>query len=214
MSKIIVFGARGRMGRHAVSEALRRGHEVTAVVRESDALESAEGLEVVVGDVADVASVAALATGHDAAVSALGPRAEDERAALGDHWMTLIEGLEQAGVGRLVIVGGAGSLEVEGGGRLVDTPDFHEQWKRTALAHADGLERLQASDSAVDWAYFSPGALFDANGERTGEYRLSGDEILIGEDGRSYLSYADGAVVVIDEIEQDRHHRRRFHAAK
>jgi putative NADH-flavin reductase len=113
----------------------------------------------------------------------------------------------------LVVVGGAGSLLVDGSTRLVDTPDFHEAWKATALAHADVLAGLRSGDAPVDWAYMSPGAFFDAAGPRSGTYRLSGDDLLTTEEGASYLSYADGAIVVLDEIETPRHHRERFHAA-
>jgi putative NADH-flavin reductase len=115
-------------------------------------------------------------------------------------------------VPRLISVGGAGSLLVASGQRLVDTPDFHDEWKPEALAAADALEAFRAADTEVDWAFVSPGALL-VPGERTGVYRLGGDELLVDEQGRSHISMEDFAVAILDEAEAPKHSRERFTAA-
>ena len=92
----------------------------------------------------------------------------------------MLSGLSQAGVRRLVVVGGAGSLEVASGTRLVDTPDFHEEWKPEALGQAEALDLYRSAETDVDWTYVSPGALL-APGERTGRYRTAGDQLLVGD---------------------------------
>lgn len=209
MSKIVIFGARGRLGRLTVAEALRRGHEVTAVTRDGAGLEPANGLRIAAGEIVDTDGIAALATGHDVGISTIGPRIGDSHEQFSDNIQTMLAGLHQAGVSRGIIVGGAGSSEVADGTLLIDTPDFPTAAKPRASSVATALRRLRASQTSVDWAFMSPPAFFDPAGERTGTYRL-GTENLISDDEGSYLSYADGAVVLIDEVEQLRHHFTRF----
>ena len=209
MSKIVIFGARGRLGRLTVAEALRRGHEVTAVTRDGTGLEPSDGLRIVVGDIVDPDGVAALATGHDVGISTIGPRIGDSHEQLSDNIQTMLAGLHQAGVPRAIIVGGAGSSEVAPGKLLIDTPDFPEVAKPTASSAVTALRRLRASETPVDWAFMSPAAFFDPSGVRTGTYRLGTDNLISDGEG-SYLSYADGAIALIDEVEQPRHHFTRF----
>ena len=212
--RIVVFGARGKLGRLVVDEALDRGHEVTAVERDPAPFAADRpGMTVVPGDVTDPDAVARAAAGHDAAVSTIGPRVGTDGSYLADVARSLLAGIASAGVPRLLVVGGAGSLRVAGGGRLVDTPDFHPEWKPAALAHAAALEVYRAAGPEVDWVYFSPAAVFDAEGERTDRYRLGGDDLLTDASGASHLSYADGAAAVLAELENPRHHRERFTAA-
>jgi uncharacterized protein len=142
--KVVVFGASGTIGRAITSELLERGHTVTAATRSGAPV---EGLVVraVTGDAADPASVARLAQGQDAVASATGPRcdgSEDPEESLGRAARGLAEGLRRAGVPRLVVVGGAGSLEITPGLRLMDTPDYPPAWKPTALAHARVLDEV------------------------------------------------------------------------
>jgi uncharacterized protein len=209
MSTIIIFGARGRLGKLIVAEALQRGHEVTAVTRDGTGLEPADRLSVVTGEITDPQSVASVAAGHQVAISAIGPRPGDAHEHLSDSFQTLLKGLGEAGVPRVVIVGGAGSSEVAPGKRLIDQPDFPEVAKPTASAAVLALDRLRETETPVDWAFMSPAAFFDPTGPLTGRYRLGKDELIADEQG-SYLSYADGAVVVLDEVEQERHHFTRF----
>jgi hypothetical protein len=132
---------------------------------------------------------------------------------LSDVARGLLAGLAQAQVLRLVTAGGAGSLVVPSGQRLVDTPDFHDEWKAEALAGSDALELFRtADDTPVNWTYISPGALL-APGERTGRYRTADDELLVDEHGRSHISMEDFAIAMLDEVEGDAHPRRRFTAA-
>ena len=209
MRKIVIFGARGRLGRLTVAEALQRGHEVTAVTRDGTGLDPADGLTVVTGEIEDPDGVAAVARGHDVAISAIGPRPGDAHEQFSDNLQTLLAGLHQAGVPRAIIVGGAGSSEVAPGQLLIDTPDFPEVAKPTASSAVTALRRLRATETPVDWAFMSPAAFFDPDGERTGRYRMGTDN-LISDDEGSYLSYADGAIVLIDEVEEPRHHFTRF----
>ena len=205
--KLIVYGANGRQGSRLVSEALARGHDVTAAVHDRAHAGNVDPrAPVVVADASDPASIAAVAAGHDAALLATrGPGHADVARAM-------LSGLSQAGVHRLVVVGGAGSLEVASGARLVDTPDFHEEWKPEALGQAEALDVYRTADTDVDWTYVSPGAML-APGERTGRYRTAGDQLLAGDDGRSEISMEDFAVALLDEAEQGRHVRQRFTAA-
>ena len=209
MARIILFGARGKLGHFLIPEALDRGHEVTAVTRDGSGIEPADRLSIVVGEITDPAGVAALAVGHDAAVSAIGPREGDPHEKLSQDFQTLLAGLAEAGVPRVVIVGGAGSSEVAPGQLLIDQPDFPEFAKPTASKAVTALRKLRATETPVDWAFMSPAAFFDPDGPRTGTYR-TGTDNLISDDEGSYLSYADGAIAVVDEVEQANHHFTRF----
>jgi hypothetical protein len=212
MAKIVVFGAGGRFGRAFITEATGRGHQVTAVVRDparhSDLAGS--GITVVTGDVVDSGQVAAAAAGHDVAVNAVGPAADSPRSYLADGVKSLLDGVVAAGVGRLLVVGGAGSLEVAPGARLLDTPDFPDAYKAGATSAAEALDVLRTSDTTVDWVYVSPAAFFNPDGPRTGDYRVGGDELLTDDNGDSHISYADYAVALVDEIESPTHHRQRI----
>jgi len=209
--KLIIFGASGALGTRLVTEALERGHEVTAVARDGARLDDRGGrIATACSDATDAGSVAGVAPGHDAALSAVTQHQQPEM--LSDAARGLLDGLARAGVPRLIVAGGAGSLLVASGQRLVDTPDFHDEWKPEALAQGAALEVYRAADTTVDWAYVSPGALL-APGERTGRYRLGGDELLVGEDGRSHISMEDFAVAILDEVEDPKHPRQRFTAA-
>jgi putative NADH-flavin reductase len=213
MSRIILFGARGKLGPHVIAEALKRGHEVTAVTRDGTGVDPAENVTVVAGEITDAASVADLARGHDVAISAIGPRPGDEHERFSDNLQALLAGLGEAGVPRLIITGGAGSSEVAPGKLLIDTPDFPEVAKPTSSAAVTALRRLRSAETPVDWAFMSPAAFFDPNGPRTGTYRLGTDN-LISDDEGSYLSYADGAIVLLDEVDEPRHHFTRFTAGR
>lgn len=204
--KLLVFGANGRQGSRVVTEALERGHEVTAVVHDAARADAVDTrAQVAVADARDAAAVAAVAGGHDAAINAT--RGEYVEIAQG-----LLTGLSQAGVKRLVTVGGAGSLLVENGERLVDQPYFPDVAKAEALAAAEGLDAYRAAETDVDWTFASPAALLDP-GERTGSYRTGGDQLLTDDEGNSRISMEDFAIALVDEVEQGRHLKQRFTAA-
>ncbi|MFD5556380.1 NAD(P)-dependent oxidoreductase [Streptomyces sp. NPDC127068] len=213
--RVTVFGAAGNAGSRIVSEALGRGHEVTAVVRDSARFAQLPArVTPRVGDASRAAQVRALAAGQDVVIGATRPPQgqEDELAAAARG---LLAGLTGTGV-RLLVVGGAGSLVVPGsGGRLlVDDPAYvPPAWRDVALGSQRQLEVFRAATDVtggdVDWAYVSPPAILEP-GERTGRYRTGRDEVLTGPDGLSRISMEDLAIALLDEVERPRHHRTRF----
>ena len=209
--KLIVFGANGALGRRLVMECLERGLEVTAAVRDISRFEGvAREVKVVAADATNPDAVAAVAAGHDEALSAVTQHSHPE--VLVAVAQSLLDGLSAAGVARLVVAGGAGSLYVSDGVRLMDTPDFHDDWKPEAQAQADALDTYRAAETDVDWSYVSPGALLEP-GERTGEYRVGDDHLLTSDDGHSRISMEDFAIAMIDEAVEPQHSRNRFTAA-
>ncbi|WP_413802149.1 NAD(P)-dependent oxidoreductase [Streptomyces iranensis] len=210
MSRIVIFGAGGRAGRQAVAEARRRGHEVTAVVREPSRYSGLAdgGVRIAAGDVTDAADVAALADGHDAAinVAAVYGAGTDPDAFFKSAAHALVKGLSQAGVDRLIAVGLSALLPAPDGTRLLDAPGFPAEFRPFCLAHAAGLEILHTQGGALDWLYVSPAGDFDHEGERTGHYRTCEQG-----DMAARISYADFALVLLDETETPRH--RRSHLA-
>jgi len=210
--KLVLFGATGTIGQRILSEALRRGHSVTAVARNPSKLQTADtNVTAVAGDVLDADQVAKIVAGHDAAINATSP-AHDAPEVVTDVARSLITGLKSAEVKRLLIVGGAGSLEVAPGVELVDTPEFPAAWKPIAIAHRNVLEVYRAEAGDLDWTYFSPAA-FIQPGERTGVFRVGGDQLLTDAEGQSRISAEDFAIALIDEIEQPKHIKQRFTAA-
>jgi putative NADH-flavin reductase len=210
---IVIFGATGMIGRRIVQEALSRGHTVTGVVRDPSRSDlSGEGLTLAQGDLRDGASVARLAAGHDAAVSAFGPAQDQPVEIVADVARTLLDALPKAGVRRLIFVSGAGSLEVAPGVQLLDVPEFPAEWRGIAAAHRDALELFRSSDSDLDWTVFSPAA-YISPGERTGRYRTGTDQLVADAQGHSAISAEDYAVALLDELEQPKFIRRRFTAA-
>ena len=202
MGMIVVFGAGGRAGRQAVAEARRRGHRVTAVVRDPARYsgQTDKGVRVVDGDVTKAADVAALAAGNDAVINAAAAyEGTDPDAFFTDAAHALNKGMGQAGVDRLVAVGLSALLPGPDGTRLMDVAGFPAEFRPFCRAHAAGLDAL--GDGTVDWVYVSPVGDFDHDGDRTGHYT-------IGEHGdlTARISYADFALVLLDEAETPRHH--------
>ena len=216
MSTIVIFGASGMIGQRAVREALSRGHEVTAVVRNpAKVTEQHPNLTVKAGDVTDPAAVEKLVAGADAVISTVSPR--DPGSEPRDQVVANIDGLVTAlrSLGEnapyLLVVGGAGSLLVGSGERLVDQPFFPDMYKTEALAHAAGLEKLRGVTD-VAWTYVSPAGVI-APGQRTGDFRLGDDYLVTDSAGNSNISAEDYAIVLIDEAEKREHIGRRFTAA-
>jgi len=198
--KIAVIGATGHAGSRIVDELVRRGHAVTAIVRNPDKVPVRAGVTAVKGDVFDRAGLARLLAGHDAAVSAVHFTASDPA--------VLIAAVKDADVSRYLVVGGAGSLEVAPGVALVTTPDFPPAYKAEAEKGGAFLDLLRA-EKELNWTFLSPSALF-VEGERTGKFRLGGDRLLVGADGKSWISFEDYAAALADEIERPAHLRKRF----
>ncbi|WP_067486450.1 NAD(P)-dependent oxidoreductase [Actinomadura hibisca] len=202
MSEIVVFGAGGRGGRAAVAEARRRGHAVTAVVRDpaKHGDLAADGVRVVAGDVTDAASVAAVAAGHDAAINSTYDFGTEPAAFFTTAAEALLDGLRRAGVGRLVHVGLSSVLEDASGTLLMDTPGYPQEYRSFSLGHAAGNDTLR-KDAEFDWVVVSPSGDFDHEGPRTGRYRLAPAAM------DSRISYADFAIALLDEIDSPAHHR-------
>ncbi|NNA97485.1 NAD(P)-dependent oxidoreductase [Pseudomonas gessardii] len=200
MSKIAIIGATGRAGSQLLEEALRRGHTVTAIARNTAALAARPGLTVKQADALDANALQQAISGSDVVISAA-------------HFSTLpaaavIGPVKQAGVPRLLVVGGAGSLLLPGGGRVIDSEGFPAQYKAEASAGAVFLETLR-QEKALDWTFLSPSAEF-VETERTGTFRLGQDDLLVSSEGRSWISFADFAIALIDEVDTPKHSRQRF----
>jgi putative NADH-flavin reductase len=214
--KIALFGATGAIGQRIAQEALRRGHTVTAVVRDPAALtERHENLRVVRGDVTNPDAIADAVRGQDAVISAVGPRyghGGETDALFADAARALIAALPAAGVSRLLILGGAGSLEAAPGVRVMDTPEFPALWKGNARGQADALDVYRTGGGDLEWTYVSPAAIIEP-GARTGKYRVGGEQLLTDAQGQSRISSEDYAVALIDELENPRHRKQRITVA-
>ena len=198
--KIAIAGASGRAGSRITAELARRGHHVTAIARHPDKIERLAGVTPVKGDVLDQAELTRLWSGHDAAVSSVHFTASDPD--------RLIGAARDSKVGRYLVVGGAGSLEVAPGVLLVTTPGFPAQYKAEAEKGAAFLDLLRLQKD-LNWTFLSPSALF-IEGERTGKFRLGTDQLLTDTSGKSWISFEDFAVALADEIERPAHPRARF----
>lgn len=213
--KIVLFGATGNIGQRIAREALQRGHEVVGVVRDPARAQSPDArVRLVRGDATDASSVAGAARGADVVVSAISPRPGSVGTAprLADAARALIAGAKQAGVRRLLVVGGAGSLEVAPGVALMDAPGFPAAYRAEAVEGRDALAVFRAEGDGLGWTYLSPAAEIGP-GERTGRYRTTVDTFLPDEHGHSTISYDDYAVALLDEIERPANVGRRFGVA-
>jgi putative NADH-flavin reductase len=201
--KIAVYGATGNVGSAIAAEAVSRGHEVTGVSRRAG---SGHGVRWVQGDAGDASSVASIAADHDVVISAIGPSREP--GADGQPFLDAIQTfVDNVGEARLLVVGGASSLEVAPGVRLYDTPDFPDAYKSEAEWGIRSLELLRTTDAKISWTYLSPAPEIGP-GERTGTYQVADDTVAGWK-----ISYADYAVAMLDEVETPQHVNARFTAA-
>lgn len=208
--KVALLGATGFVGSALLKEALDRGHTVTAIVRQPQKLEKREGLTAKVGDVYDTASLAALIRGNDAVISAFNPGWKDPN--LYDDQVrgtaSIIAAIKDAGIKRVLWVGGAGGLEVKAGVHVIDNPDMPAWVRPGSLATINALDQLR-KEPELEWSYLSPSAEMKS-GVRTGKFRLGGDQLLVDASGHSTISVQDYAVAMIDELERPAHVRQRF----
>lgn len=212
--KIALIGATGFTGAPVLAELLSRGHQVTALARNPAKLSAEKGLTVVKADVLDEKQVAAAVAGHDAVISAYNPGWTEPK--IHDLFLqgsqAILQGVKQASVKRVLVIGGAGSLYVAPGLQLVDTPQFPAEYKQGALAARELLNRIE-KETSLDWTLISP-PIGLAPGERTGKYRVGGNDLLPGKgDVPAGISVADLAVAIVDEIEKPQHIKKRFTAA-
>lgn len=205
--KVGIIGATGKAGNLILKEALKRGHEVTAIVRNSQKVENPD-VPVLEKDVFSL-TTEDLAP-FDVVVNAFGvpPEKAEQHIEAG---RILIDALKEASDTRLIVVGGAGSLFVDEARttRLAETPEFPEAFKSIANGQAQNLADLEASEG-VQWTFLSPAAFFDPEGRRTGRYQKGDDGFIVNSKGKSYISYADYALALVDEIESGEHKNRRF----
>jgi len=203
---ITLYGATGRTGSRILSEALSRGHQVAAVVRDPASLAARPGLTIVQGDATDVDKIVTAIQGSDAVVSALGPPPDDlhELVVFTDN---LIAAVAKNHGPRLIVVGGAGTLYVAPGVTLIDSGYLPAEWLGLAKTHLEMLNHLRASD--IDWTSFCPAAYFDP-GDRTGKFRLGTDDLISDDKQQSRISMEDYSIALVDELEHPQHIRGRF----
>ncbi|HEY4327921.1 MAG TPA: NAD(P)-dependent oxidoreductase [Mucilaginibacter sp.] len=207
--KIAVFGAGGRIGSRIVNEALDRGHEVTAIVRHPEQYTGEKPhLRVAKGDLFKTQDVEASTFNHDVVVCAYNYTHGALPSTFAEITVPLLNGMKQADVKRLIVVGGAGSLEVSPGVQLVDIPTFPPDYRDAALAHREALKIYQR-EKDIEWTYLSPAAEI-APGERTGNFRTGTNQLIVDAQGKSFITMEDFAVAVLDEIETPKHIRERF----
>ena len=203
---VVVYGATGNSGSEIVKELLARGHKVTAVARKVDSVKVEPGLTVKTDDLSSVDAIAGIIKGADAVVSAYAPP-PDKTDALLDVTEREIAAVKKAGGPRLLVVGGAGLLEVAPGVTLIKSGYLPAEYLPIATSHEKALAVLRGSD--INWTYLSPGAYF-VPGERTGKFRLGTKELIADAKGESKISFADYAIALVNEIEKPAHERASF----
>lgn len=215
MKNVVLIGASGFVGNAILNELLERGHRVTAVVRNTSKITAkSENLEVKNIDVENAPAIIEAMKGKDAVISAYNPgwsnpnMYEDTLRV----YPKILEEVKESGVKRLLIVGGAGSLFVKPGLRLVDTGTLPEAWLPGVKSMAKFFLETLVNEKELDWVFFSPAANLGnlTAGVRTGKFRLGKDNLIVDEKGESFISVEDYAMAMVDELEQENHHRERF----
>jgi len=203
---VTVYGATGNSGSEIVKELLRRGHKVTGVARKVESLKSQPEVTAKADDLSNVDAIANIIKGADVVVSAYQPP-PDNTDALVDVTKREIEAVKKAGVPRLLVVGGAGQLEIAPGVTLIKSGYLPAEYMPIAVSHERAAEVLKGSD--INWTYIAPGAYF-VPGERTGKYRTGTNNLVADEKNESKISFADYAIALVDEIEKPKHERALF----
>ena len=203
---VVLFGATGKSGSRILRELSERGHQVTAVARDISKL-NGEAAKVAQDDLENVQRTAEIIRGADAVISAYAPPADDTDALISVTERQL-QALRLAGVKRLLVVGGAGGLEVAPGVSLIDSGHLPEAWLPIATSHVKALGVLQQSED-VDWTYVAPAAYFEP-GTRTGRFRTGSNELISSATGESRISMEDYAIAMVDELERGAHPRQRI----
>ena len=215
MKNVVLLGASGFVGNAILNELLERGHRVTAVVRNTSKITAkSENLEVKEIDVENAPAIIEAMKGKDAVISAYNPgwsnpnMYEDTLRV----YPKILEEVKESGVKRLLIVGGAGSLFVKPGLRLVDTGTLPEAWLPGVKSMAKFFLETLVNEKELDWVFFSPAANLGnlTTGVRTGKFRLGKDDLIVDEKGESFISVEDYAMAMVDELEQENHHHERF----
>ena len=213
MANVVLIGATGFVGSAILNELLSRGHKVTAVVRNAAKLPKNDNLTAVEEDVAHVDAIAAIAKGKDAVISAYNPgwTNPDIKRLIEENYPKIVEAVKKSGVGRLLIVGGAGTLFVKPGLRVVDSGAIPAAIMDGVRPLGDFYLNFLTKEHDLDWVFFSPAGAFDEKGERTGKFRLGKDDLIVDPaTGTSHISVQDYAVAMVDELEKPAHHMERF----
>jgi putative NADH-flavin reductase len=203
---VALYGSTGKAGSRILTELVSRGHRVTAIARNPARLQGITGISTKKDDLSDTSKVADAIQGADAVISAYGPP-QDNTEEIVDVTQRLVEAVKQAGRPRLLVVGGAGGLNVAPGVSLLDSGYLPDAYKPIANSHVRALNVLRASD--IDWTYLAPAAYFEP-GERTGKFRLGKDELIANEKQESRISMEDYAIALVNELEKPEHRQRRF----
>lgn len=212
MKNVVLIGASGFVGSAILKEALNRGFHVTAVVRNPEKIKiENENLTVKKADVSSLEEVYEVCKGADAVISAFNPGWSNPNIYKEtiEVYLTIIDGVKKAGVDRFLMVGGAGSLFIAPGLRLMDSGEVPEAILPGVKALAEFYLDFLKKEKEVDWVFFSPAADM-ALGVRTGRYRLGKDDMIVDKVGNSHISVEDYAAAMIDELEKPAHHRERF----
>lgn len=213
MKEVLLIGATGFVGSAILNELVSRGHKVTAVTRNPKDDAARQGVTFVKEDVANVDAIAALAKGKDAVISAYNPGwANPEIGRLTtENYPKIVEAAKKGGVGRLLIVGGAGTLFVKPGLRVVDSGAIPAEIMDGVRTLGNFFLDVLSKEDAIDWVFFSPAGVFDQQGARTGKFRLGKDDLIVDEKtNTSHISVEDYAVAMVDELEKPAHHKERF----
>lgn len=210
--KVALIGATGFIGSAILSEALNRGHQVQALVSQPEKLAETEQLKVRGVDVFDTKALAAALAGVDLVISAFsGHKSADVAGYYRQGFDSILSAVKAAKVPRILVVGGAASLQVADGSTLLDNPHFPAEYRGSAEGALYALQQLRASKD-LNWSYLSPAAeIFP--GDKTGEFRLGGDQLLLDTQGKSRISNGDYAVAMLDEAESAAHKNQRFSVA-
>ena len=212
-ANVVLIGATGFVGSAILNELLSRGHKVTAVVRNAAKLPKNDNLTAVEEDVAHVDAIAAIAKGKDAVISAYNPgwTNPDIKRLIEENYPKIVEAVKKSGVGRLLIVGGAGTLFVKPGLRVVDSGAIPAAIMDGVRPLGDFYLNFLTKEHDLDWVFFSPAGAFEEKGERTGKFRLGKDDLIVDPaTGTSHISVQDYAVAMVDELEKPAHHMERF----
>jgi len=210
---VLLIGATGFVGSAILKELIARGHQVTAIARNPEKITTSAQVTAVKEDVANVDAIAHLAQGKDAIISAYNPgwANPDIARLINENYPKIVEAAKQSGVKRLLIVGGAGTLFCAPGLRVVDSGAIPEEIMGGVRPLGDFYLNNLMNEDGIDWIFFSPAGAFDEQGERTGNFRLGKDDLIVDEKtGQSHISVQDYAMAMVDELERGEHHKERF----
>jgi uncharacterized protein len=210
--RVAIIGATGLLGVGMVPEAASRGHRVIAICRHPEQVPLRENVTAVACDIFETAQLTTILAGQDAVIHSYSPRRDHDTDRSGPHiaaTRSIIAATRIAGVKRLLAVGGAGTLLLPDGSKVMESANFPPEYMESAISTGEVLTILKTEADDLDWTFLSPSLFFDERG-RSGLFRLGLDEALFDANGKSTISIEDYASAMIDELETPRHSRRRF----